>query len=116
MMICLKMVDPSVSIILTNFWNASGKSELLNAEPIRRLPTFLNSAGVAGIFKRNISAENKIKDKLIEDHGLSKDDALWVLTKIGFKKVDAQLLEEEILKQLQFMSLQWLLRNWPGLF
>lgn len=49
----------------------------------------------------NISAKNKIKNKLIEDHGLSIDDALWFLEKIDFQKVDTQSLEEEILKQLQ---------------
>lgn len=49
----------------------------------------------------NIFAENKIKDKLIEDHGLSKDEAIWVLAKIDFQKADVRLLEEEILKQLK---------------
>lgn len=51
--------------------------------------------------KGDISTQNKIKNRLIEDHGLSKEDALWVLTKIGFQKVDVRLLEEEILKQSQ---------------
>jgi hypothetical protein len=49
----------------------------------------------------NISAKNKIKDKLIKGHGLSNDDALWILDKIGFQKADTRLLEEEILKQLE---------------
>jgi hypothetical protein len=49
----------------------------------------------------DISAQNKIKNKLVKDHGLSKDEALWVLAKITFQKVQTRLLEEEILKQLQ---------------
>lgn len=49
----------------------------------------------------NIFVQNKIKDKLIKDHGLSNDEALWILTRIDFQKVDTQLLEEKILKQLQ---------------
>lgn len=49
----------------------------------------------------NISAKNKIKDKLVNDHGLSNDDALWILSKIHFEKVDTKSLEEEILRMLQ---------------
>ena len=49
----------------------------------------------------NVSAKNKIIYKLVNDHGLSNDDALWILSKIHFEKVDAQLLEEKILKILQ---------------
>jgi hypothetical protein len=45
--------------------------------------------------------QNKIKQKLIKDHGLSDDEALWILARIDFQKVDSRLLEEEILQQLQ---------------
>lgn len=49
----------------------------------------------------NTSAQNKIKDKLIKDHGLSNDDALWILAKIDFQKVNSQLLEDKMFNQLQ---------------
>lgn len=49
----------------------------------------------------DILTHNKIKDKLINKHGLSSEDALWILAKIRFQKADIQLLEEQILSQLQ---------------
>lgn len=49
----------------------------------------------------NTSTRKKITDKLIKDHGLSNDDALWILNRIDFQKVEEQLLEEKMLKQFQ---------------
>lgn len=49
----------------------------------------------------NTSAKNKIKDKLVNDHGLSNDEALWILSIIHFEKVDTRSLEEEVLRMLQ---------------
>ena len=54
-----------------------------------------------GLSAGESSVQDKVKSKLISDHGLSDEDALWVLTKICFEKVGTRLMEKNILEHLQ---------------
>ncbi|MFZ5944200.1 MAG: hypothetical protein ACOYVD_08830, partial [Bacillota bacterium] len=80
-------------------------SSLRNSEPMLQTlrVVYFGELGqeLQELSKGDILTHNKIKDKLINKHGLSNEDALWILAKIRFQKADIQLLEKQILSQLQ---------------
>jgi len=78
---------------------------LRNSEPMLQIirVVYFGELGeeLYGLAIGNISDKNRVLKKLVNRHGLSEDEASWILSKLVFQKVISDVLKEQIVNQLK---------------